>query len=1476
MFNTLGNAIFPLLFFLSISVFSQPRVIINEWSQGPQGNQLCQTIIQGGGEWIELLVVGPGNVNLQGYNVRIGSFKVFEFNNNPLWESVAPGTLIVVYNGNGALAGCKDPNLPEDDVNNRDCNYRLVLSSSNLQLTEAAYRRNWGTNASFTDASITQPNANRDNPTLYDGDNVVHDWDQGDNFIFITTRRPNSTNEAVAYTGNNVNGINGANNWQVIQSANYVQNITPGEPNGGRNSLWIESMRIIIGAPRVQDATICGSGRATITAQMGNPPGNQIELYTQSGGGSPIFTATTAPFLLTTPVVTTNTTFYVGALEAASGCRSARTAVLVSVTTPPGEPRAQTVSACPGQQVKFYAQMGNPPGNEMRMYLSDTARIPLARATTPVPGLGYEFITPPISTTTTFYLESWDAARNCASRRTPVEVKMAAVPGSPKAENLARCESGVFTFTITMGTPAGNRIRIFSMAQGGTPLRILNQAPYLFTTPPLTQTTTYYLESIDTLAGCPSLRTPIIAIIHPRPASPLADTISQCGPGKAELRFYAFGNQENLLLLYDRLLGGNLINRVEGGPEFIVLTPEISTNSVFYGAVVNIQTGCTSSRSAAVVNVLPLPGVPKATATPVCLGETTVFTLAFTNPAGTHIFVYENAEGDIPVRKFSAPPFEFTTHEANFDKFYYFATYDSLTGCFSRRVGVKVPLRPIPLPPAVQDVSRCGAGNVELQARIVDRGDAIRFYTLSNGGFPLVVDSEPPYVVSLSNITTTSTFYFDVLDSETGCFSLRTPATVTIHPLPVLDTPVEVARCGEGDIVLAVTPQEADKINLYTQEGANISIKSFQVIPDEENFLTFPNIARTSIYFLEGEVTATRCRSGRLPVTLIIHPIPAQVGGRNLSRCGAGEVSLKVSPTDFITNRIEVLQEGEVVAFANQEPWELQWRVEKSALLTIRNIDTTTGCASVEDTIRVRVLPLPNVPKADPIIRCGAGKVVFTVIQTSPRGEELQLYTVANGGTPVTTLAMPASDTILFLTPEVTQNTTFYLTALSYVTGCEAPRQMLPVRISAALNVSVQATPATNGVNGIIRVSAQGGVRPYTYSIGGPFVEDSVFASLAPGTYQVWVKDAGACLSRTTVVVENIPERCSTPAIPDIVADALGNVTVTWLPIPGALRYELQYRLEGILQWQNTISTIDNRVILAALENNRYELRLRAVCSSVPSEYVTTTFSSRPICKALNLNILNVRESSAVLFWSAEGSPSVFEVRFKASLGSQWQVFRTSALTLTLENLQPNTQYDVCVRAFCQGVQGEETCSFFRTREGSTCPTPQNPFISEVTTRSAVFSWSQVVGAESYMLRYRIVGSSSWIFENARPPHFFRNLQSGTTYEVQVRALCGSISSAWTNLVTFTTVVTREQALEEDRWQKWVVYPNPTQGIVYLQGIPIGSRVELRDSNGKLVIPSITSQEEITAIDISSLPQAWYFVQVYYGAEALSIKVRKE
>lgn len=88
-----------------------------------------------------------------------------------------------------------------------------------------------------------------------------------------------------------------------------------------------------------------------------------------------------------------------------------------------------------------------------------------------------------------------------------------------------------------------------------------------------------------------------------------------------------------------------------------------------------------------------------------------------------------------------------------------------------------------------------------------------------------------------------------------------------------------------------------------------------------------------------------------------------------------------------------------------------------------------------------------------------------------------------------------------------------------------------------------------------------------------------------------------------------------------------------------------------------------------------------------------------------------------------------------------------------------------------------------------TCNTPSGFNASNITTSSAYITWNDN-GADSYDLRYRIDGSTTWTYQNTSSANYsLSGLNDDTSYEYQVRANCGSISSTYSTSNYFTTDV---------------------------------------------------------------------------------------
>ena len=183
--------------------------------------------------------------------------------------------------------------------------------------------------------------------------------------------------------------------------------------------------------------------------------------------------------------------------------------------------------------------------------------------------------------------------------------------------------------------------------------------------------------------------------------------------------------------------------------------------------------------------------------------------------------------------------------------------------------------------------------------------------------------------------------------------------------------------------------------------------------------------------------------------------------------------------------------------------------------------------------------------------------------------------------------------------------------------------------------------------------------------------------------------------------------------------------------------------------------------------------------------------------------------NSIVLNWNQDIGGATYTIRYRpiTSPVSPWQTVNVAAAafpattnTTTLTNLLSATQYEVEVAAICNTNTGVYSHSTFTTR----CdPTPPNVTVSNITTTSALITWSPLATSSHYFLRYRIVGSGNggWsanIPLPLAPANTFTlgGLNVFTTYEVQVANMCDNESTLnpWSNPKVFTTERTCEIA----------------------------------------------------------------------------------
>ena len=234
----------------------------------------------------------------------------------------------------------------------------------------------------------------------------------------------------------------------------------------------------------------CGAGTVTLTATSSDP----VTWYNAATGGSIVGTGLS----FTTPSISATTNYY--ALASNGLCPSSRVLTLATVNSGATAPTVISNQRCGTGAVTLTASSPDP----IIWFDASTGGTQV--------GVGSTFVTPSISTTTTYWAE---ADNGCQSNRIAATATILPKPANPVPTAGEKCGQG----TVSLSATATNPIKWYDVATGGTQIG----SGVSFNTPVITMTTTFYAEAND--GTCSSNRVPVSAVIHTLPSVYLgADT----------------------------------------------------------------------------------------------------------------------------------------------------------------------------------------------------------------------------------------------------------------------------------------------------------------------------------------------------------------------------------------------------------------------------------------------------------------------------------------------------------------------------------------------------------------------------------------------------------------------------------------------------------------------------------------------------------------------------------------------------------------------------------------------------------------------------------------------------------------------------------------------------------------------------------------------------------------------------------------
>jgi len=562
--------------------------------------------------------------------------------------------------------------------------------------------------------------------------------------------------------------------------------------------------------------------------------GNPVVLTATASAGIPAYNYVWSTGETTTSIsVNKAGTYTVTVNDQTPGCQPVTKSITVVDGTTPGEPVVADESACPGTSVTLTATA---PGGTYQWYDAATGGNFLATGPT--------FTTPPITTKTFFYVET--TLNGCTSARTMVTVTLIS---GPKTTDGSTCAGG----SATLMASGATGYQWYDAPTGGTLVGTASS----FVTPPLFNTTTYYVVGITN--GCASARTAVIAAVLPTPAAPTAPGVTTCYGSVTNL--HASSVAGAVFDWFDVPAGGtSLIS----SPDYT--TPVLTTTTTYYvQASVN---GCIGPRTAVTVTVNAIPPAPTVADVSTCSGSAA--TLTATAPGGTYQWFGSATSNTIlgTGNTFTTPVL-FTS-----DTYYVQAT---IGGCTGPRAAVNVTVNPSPTAPTAPGQTICSGSTATLTA--LGPGGNYEWYDAATGGNLLIAGAS--YTTPV--LTATTTYY--VQTTMAGCTSPRTAVTVTVNPVPAAPTAAGVTIC-TGSVATLSASESGSAFEWYDAATGGNLLASTQTY-------TTPVLSATTTYYVQ--TIANGCISPRTAVTVTVNTIPSAPTASGTTVCAGTPATLTAS-----------------------------------------------------------------------------------------------------------------------------------------------------------------------------------------------------------------------------------------------------------------------------------------------------------------------------------------------------------------------------------------------------------------------------------------------------------------------------------------------------------------------------------------------------------------------------------------------------
>ncbi|REJ80150.1 MAG: T9SS C-terminal target domain-containing protein [Bacteroidetes bacterium] len=287
-----------------------------------------------------------------------------------------------------------------------------------------------------------------------------------------------------------------------------------------------------------------------------------------------------------------------------------------------------------------------------------------------------------------------------------------------------------------------------------------------------------------------------------------------------------------------------------------------------------------------------------------------------------------------------------------------------------------------------------------------------------------------------------------------------------------------------------------------------------------------------------------------------------------------------------------------------------------------------------------------------------------------------------------------------------------------------------------------------------------------------------------------------------------------------------GSAVLSWSQYVSANNFRIRYRESsgGPYRYRTVSGTNFSTTLNGLMPNTTYDCQVSSVCGGSGTGYspvvqFTTSNSPVPCIKPFNTSAGPIGNVDATISWSNLVTADFFRIRYSVN-GTTNYLYVTvpgaSGSSAVIDRLVPNTTYQYQVSSICAGVSsGYSPSNTFTTNNSpASCITPYDLSHNSVSGSSANISWTNLVSADSFMVRYSVYGTTNYIWKKVSNVNntVLTGLSMGTNYQWQVRSICAGVPvSVYSSPDTFITAPLRLKNNSGDEDKLFSVFPNPVR-----------------------------------------------------------------